>query len=52
LLETENGFLLAGIALGELEEGDAPSAQGLYGTVQVYERISNHLEWIDAVIEN
>ena len=52
LLETEDGLLLAGIALGELEEGDAPSAQGLYGTVQVYERISSHLEWIDAVIAN
>jgi secreted trypsin-like serine protease len=51
LLETDDGSLLAGIALGELEEGDSPSAQGLYGTVQVYERISSHLEWIDGIID-
>jgi secreted trypsin-like serine protease len=50
LLETSDGSFLAGIALGELEEGESPSAQGLYGTTQVYERISSHLEWIDATI--
>ena len=30
--------------------GEAPSNQGLYGTTQVYERISSHLEWIESVI--
>ncbi|MFZ8929357.1 MAG: S1 family peptidase [Pseudohongiellaceae bacterium] len=50
LLETEEGLFIAGVALGELEVGEAPPVQGLYGTFQVYERISNHLEWIDQVI--
>jgi secreted trypsin-like serine protease len=50
LLEAENGPLLMGIALGELEEGESPPVQGLYGTTQIYERISSHLEWIDAVL--
>lgn len=51
LLETGNGMVLAGIALGELEEGESPPSQGRYGTLQVYERISSHLEWIAGVIE-
>jgi len=42
--------VLAGIALGELEVGEPPLAQGLYGTTQLYERVSSHLDWIDAVI--
>ncbi len=50
LLETESGPLLMGIALGELEEGDSPPVQGLYGTTQIYERISSHLEWIEQVV--
>lgn len=52
LLETEAGLVVAGIALGELEVGEEPPAQGLYGTTQIYERISSHLEWIDQVISN
>jgi len=50
LLETEQGPVLMGIALGELEEGESPPVQGLYGTIQLYERISSHLEWIEQVI--
>ncbi len=50
LLETAEGPMLMGIALGELEEGESPEVQGLYGTVQLYERISSHLEWIEQVI--
>lgn len=52
LLETENGLVLLGIALGELEEGEPPPKQGLYGTTQLYERISSHLEWIETVISD
>lgn len=50
LLETDAGPVLMGIALGELEEGESPPVQGLYGTVQLYERISSHLDWIEQVI--
>jgi hypothetical protein len=50
LLETQSGPVLMGIALGELEEGESPPVQGLYGTTQIYERISSHLEWIDRVV--
>lgn len=50
LLETDDGLVLAGIAVGELEEGKSPEHQGLYGTVQLYERVSSHLDWIDDVI--
>jgi chymotrypsin len=50
LLEVDNSRVLAGIALGELEVGEAPLAQGLYGTTQLYERVSSHLEWIDSIL--
>ena len=50
LLETDDGLVVVGITVGELEEGDAPAHQGLYGTVQLYERISSHLDWIEQVI--
>ena len=50
LLETESGPMLMGIALGELEIGEAPDVQGLYGTTQIYERVSSHLDWIEGVI--
>lgn len=50
LLETDQGFIVVGIAVGELEEGAAPDYQGLYGTTQLYERISSHLGWIESVI--
>ena len=52
LLETDQGLVLMGIALGELEEGESPPNQGLYGTVQLYERISSHLEWIEEIISD
>jgi len=50
ILETEEELFIAGVALGELELGESPPIQGLYGTMQVYERISSHVEWIEAVI--
>lgn len=50
LLETEDGLVLMGVALGELEEGESPPVQGLYGTTQLYERVSSHQDWIRQVI--
>jgi hypothetical protein len=46
LLETDDGLVVVGITVGELEEGEAPKHQGLYGTILLYERISSHLTWI------
>jgi len=42
--------LLFGVAVGEMELEGALGPQGLYGSVEVYERISLHLEWIDTVL--
>lgn len=50
LQETDDGLVVVGIAVGELEEGESPDRQGRYGTVQLYERISSHMEWIEKVI--
>lgn len=51
LLETEQGWRIAGVAIGELASQAAPrGVQGLYGAVGVYERVSAHLAWIDSVI--
>lgn len=50
LLETPAGWRIAGIAVGEIASHDAPpGVQGLYGAVGVYERVSDHLDWIDVV---
>lgn len=47
LLETEGGWMLAGVAVGELEdENFNEETQGAYGSVAIYERISQHREWI------
>lgn len=53
LLETESGLRLLGVALGELEDPQNPdAAQGLYGAIELYERISSHQSWIDEVINS
>ncbi|MDD9889078.1 MAG: trypsin-like serine protease [Gammaproteobacteria bacterium] len=51
LIETEEGYQLAGVAIGEVS-GDhyAEETQGIYGSVAVYERISLHINWILSVI--
>jgi secreted trypsin-like serine protease len=50
LIESDGSFTLIGIAVGELvREGD-DQRQGLYGATGVYERISRHAAWIDAVL--
>lgn len=48
--ETSDGLLLMGVALGEIENADDRSRQGLYGAIEIYERISQHLGWIDSHI--
>ncbi len=48
LLRSQDAWQLAGVAVGELyRENERP---GMYGAVGIYERISLHLEWIEAVI--
>ncbi len=51
LLESATGLVLAGIAIGEIKGPDfSEETQGKYGAVAVYERLSNHLTWIETVI--
>lgn len=51
LLETEQGATLAGVAVGELMRvGYDRESQGKYGAVVIYERLSQHRNWIDQVI--
>ena len=51
LLETDQGYALLGVALGELADPENPDApQGLYGAVEIYERTSSHLQWIESAI--
>ena len=51
LLETSDGWRVAGIAIGEIAPHEAPpGVQGLYGAVGVYERVSDHVQWIDSVV--
>ena len=53
LLETVAGYRLAGVAVGEVEGSDfSEETQGKYGSVAIYERVSQHLEWIEAVISS
>jgi secreted trypsin-like serine protease len=50
LLETGEGLLLMGVALGELESAAGRDQQGRYGAIEIYERISLHLDWIGATL--
>ena len=51
LIESSNGLILAGIAIGEIKGPDfSEETQGKYGAVAVYERLSKHLVWIETVI--
>ena len=51
LLETAEGYRLAGIAVGEVEGRDfSEETQGKYGSVAIYERVSQHLDWIETII--
>lgn len=51
LLETDAGLVLAGVAVGEIKGPDfSEETQGKYGSVAVYERLSQHIDWIETVI--
>jgi len=57
LLQGDEGWALAGIAVGEVASPAAASAvagsppvQGLYGAVGIYERVSAHIAWIESVL--
>jgi hypothetical protein len=50
LLTEGDSMLLAGVAVGELTVGADDAGTGRYGTIVVYERVSEHLNWIDSVI--
>jgi len=46
-----NNYRLAGIAVGELEgESFTEETQGKYGAIAIYERISQHIKWIETVV--
>jgi secreted trypsin-like serine protease len=49
--EVDGELLLLGVAIGELEGEGTDKRQGLYGASAIYERISSHLEWIDATLQ-
>jgi secreted trypsin-like serine protease len=51
LLRSGNGFELAGVAVGEVSAAVGVGQElGRYGAVAVYERLSAHLDWIEASI--
>jgi len=50
LIHQADGYAIAGVAVGEVANGDADRRQGLYGAEVVYERLSLHQQWIDSVI--
>jgi len=57
LLETAAGWQIAGVAVGEVASRaggetfpEESPAQGLYGAVGIYERVSAHIDWIESVI--
>jgi len=49
LLETPQGMIIMGVALGEINNPNAPH-QGAYGSISLYERVSTHYSWILQVI--
>ncbi|MBN4075305.1 MAG: hypothetical protein COA71_03960 [SAR86 cluster bacterium] len=50
LLETSEGTMLMGVALGEIDNPNA-AQQGGYGSISLYERVSTHYAWVLQVIE-
>ncbi len=50
-IETDSGYRLAGITVGEVKGSDfSEETQGRYGAVAIYERISRHIDWIETVV--
>lgn len=50
LLANGGSMQLAGIAIGELTGKTNSVGAGRYGAIVVYERVSQHLDWIDGTI--
>ncbi|MDT8399383.1 MAG: trypsin-like serine protease [Pseudomonadales bacterium] len=51
LLETDTGLFILGVARGEIADPADPQApEGLYGAIELYERISSHQDWIDQTL--
>ena len=51
LISSGSGFRLAGIAVGERKDVDfSEETQGRYGAVAIYERISQHIAWIETIV--
>ena len=46
----EGNWLLSGVAVGELEPENPADSQGRYGAIEIYERVSMHLTWINQII--
>lgn len=52
-IDADTGPVLVGIAVGEVRsETYSEETQGRYGAIAIYERIINHLSWIETVIES
>ena len=55
LLETTEGLMLAGVAVGELMDAGDPESwrrSARYGITVIYERVSRHADWIQQVISD
>ena len=50
LMETPQGMMIMGVALGEINNPLA-AQRGGYGTISLYERVSSHYAWMMQVIE-
>ena len=49
LMDTPQGMMIVGVALGEIDNPLA-SQQGGYGSISLYERVSTHYEWMILII--
>lgn len=50
-ISTDTGFRLVGVVVGEIEGAEfSEETQGKYGSVAVYERLLNHISWIETVV--
>ena len=50
LIRSDQGYAIAGVAVGEVSGPQSAARQGLYGAEFVYERVSRHQAWIEQTI--
>ncbi len=50
LIRSDDGYAIAGVAVGEVNGPESGPRQGLYGAEFVYERLSRHLAWIEQTV--